>query len=111
MISVAGGQTTPQATGMIVWYFALPGKGDEVYQWKVHACDALEKLGLARGRVFHRQGDSDTRPDVIWQMEYPDEAAHQRNLRKRLESSEFPAVRDHMKTLIRKADLSIWQQN
>jgi hypothetical protein len=114
MISMAGGQTTPKATGTIVeqnGYFALPGKAEEVYQWRIHACDVLEKLGLPRGRVIRRQGDSDTLPDVLWQMEYPDEAAHQRNLKIRLESSEFTAVREHMKALIRKADLGIWQEN
>jgi hypothetical protein len=47
----------------------------------------------------------------MWQMEFPDDAARQRNLKVRLESSEFKAVRDHMKTLIRNAELGLWQQN
>jgi len=35
---------------------------------------------------------------VMWLVEYPDEAAHQRSLKTRLESPEFKAVRDEMKT-------------
>jgi len=50
---------------------------------------------------------------VIWlqPMEYPDEAGRQRSLKTRLESPEFKAVRDEMKTLISHADLGIWEQN
>jgi hypothetical protein len=111
---MAGGQTGTKVTGMIIEqtsYFALPGKADDVYQLRLHACDVLEKLGLPRGHVLRRQGKSDTLPDVMWQVEYPDEAAHQRNLKIRLESAEFSAVRDQMKTLISHGDLGIWEQN
>jgi hypothetical protein len=114
LVLMAGGQTPPRATGAIIeqtGYFALPGKAEEVYQWRIRACDVLEKLGLPRGHVLRRQGNSDTLPDVLWQMEYPDEAAHQRNLKIRLDSAEFTEVRNHMTTLIRHGELSIWQQN
>ena len=47
----------------------------------------------------------------MWLMEYPDEAAHQRSLKIRLDSPEFTAARDEMKTLICHADLGIWGQN
>jgi hypothetical protein len=114
MTLMAGGQAAPKATSTIieqVAYFALPGKAEEVYQWRIHACDVLEKIGLPRGHVLRRQGNSDTLADVMWQIEFPDEAARQRNLKISLESPEFAAVRDHMKTLISHAELGIWQQN
>jgi hypothetical protein len=114
MTLMAGGQMPPKATGTIIEqdaYYALPGKAEEVYQWRIHACDVLEKLGLPRGHVLRRLGNSDTLADVMWQIEFPDETARQRNLKIRLESSEFTAVRDHMKTLIRHAEVGTWQQN
>jgi hypothetical protein len=114
MALMVGGQTVPKATGTIIeqdQYFALPGKAEEVYQWRIRACDVLEKLGLPRGHVLRLLGNSDTLPDVMWQLEFPDDAARQQNLKVRLESSEFTAVRDHMKTLIRHAELGLWQQN
>jgi hypothetical protein len=114
MALMAGGQAAPKASGTVVEqnaYFALPGKADEVYQWRLHASDVLEKIGLPRGHVLRRQGSSDTLPDVIWQMEFPDDAARQRNLKIRLESPELAAVRDHMKTLISRSELSLWHQD
>ena len=65
---------------------------------RLHASDVLEKLGLPRGHVLRRQGNSDTLPDVMWLMGYPDEAGHQRSLKTRLEAPEFKAVRDAMKS-------------
>ncbi len=114
MTLMAGGQSPPKAANTIVEqtaYFALPGKAEDVYRLRLHACDVLEKLGLPRGHVLRRQGNSETLPDVMWLMEYPDEAAHQRNLKIRLESSEFTAIRDQMKTLISHGELGIWEQN
>jgi len=114
MTLMAGGQTDSKASTAVIeqaGYFALPGKADEGYQTRIQACDVLEKLGLPRGVVLRRQGNSDTLPDVMWQIEFPDEAARQRNLKIRLESPEFAAVRDRMKTLISRGELSVWQKN
>lgn len=111
---MAGGQTAPVPAGTIIEqdaYFALPGKAEEVYQLRLHACDVLERLGLPRGHVLRRLGNPDTRADVMWQLEFPDEAARQRNLKIRLDSSEFTAVREHMRTLISRAEVGTWQQN
>jgi hypothetical protein len=111
---MVGGQTAAQATGAIIEqteYFALPGKAEEVYRWRIHACDVREKIGLPRGRVLRREGNSETLADVMWQIEYPDDAARQRDLKIRAESSEFAAVRDHMNTLIRRFGRGFWQQN
>lgn len=105
------GQTSPKAPNAIIEqteYWALPGKADEVYLWRIHACDVRETLGLPRGRVLRRQGDSDTLPDVIWQIEYPNDAARDHDLKVR-EAPEFTAVRDHMNTLTRRFERSFWQ--
>ena len=113
MTLMAGGQSAPKAGSTIVEqtsYFALPGKAEDVYRVRLHACDVLEKLGLPRGRVLRRQGNSETLPDVMWLVEYPDEAAHQRSLKIRLESPEFKAVQDEMRTLISHGDLGVWEQ-
>ena len=39
-------------------YWALPGKAEEVFQWRIHASDVRERLGLPRGQVLRREGDS-----------------------------------------------------
>jgi hypothetical protein len=114
MALVAAGRTAPKTAATIVeqdGYFALPGKAEEVYRVRVQACDVLEKLGLPRGRVLRRMGKSETLPDVMWQMEFPDDAARQRNLKIRLESPEFAAVRDQMKVLISRGELGVWQKD
>ena len=63
MTLMAGGQSAPKAASTIVEetsYFALPGKAEDVYRVRLHACDVLEKLGLPRGHVLRRQGNSET---------------------------------------------------
>jgi hypothetical protein len=64
----AGGQSAPKAARTIVEqasYFALPGKAEDVYRVRLHASDVLEKLGLPRGHVPRRQGNSDTTPATL----------------------------------------------
>ncbi|MGA3235194.1 MAG: hypothetical protein ABSG03_02735 [Bryobacteraceae bacterium] len=97
--------------GSLMTLMAGGQSAEDVYRVRLHASDVLEKLGLPRGHVLRRQGNSDTLPDVMWLMEYPDEAGRQRSLKTRLESPEFKAVRDEMKTLISHADLGIWERN
>jgi hypothetical protein len=66
MTLMAGGQSAPKAARTIVEqasYFALPGKAEDVYRVRLHASDVLEKLGLPRGHVLGRQGNSETLPD------------------------------------------------
>jgi len=66
---------------------------------------------IARFAVAGSHGNSDTLPDGMWLMEYPEEAGRQRSLKTRLESPEYKAVRDEMKPLISHADLGVWEQN
>jgi len=65
MTLMAGRQSAPKAGSKIVEqtsYFALPGKVEDVYRVRLHASDVLEKLGLPRGRVLRRQGNSERLP-------------------------------------------------
>jgi hypothetical protein len=80
-------------------YYAKPGKEDEVYQWRVHACDVLEQLGLPRGQVF--RGSGGDQPDVIWQLELEPEAV-ERVLKRQAEViKQFEPIMEHMGTLVR----------
>jgi hypothetical protein len=105
---------TPQAGGRIVEqtrYWALPGRAEEVFSWRLHACDVRQKLGLPRGRVLRRQGNSEDLPDVLWEVEYPDQKARDRDLKARDDSAEFREVRKHMDTLTRRFERSFWGVN
>lgn len=99
-------------TGMIIvqnYYYAKPGKAEEVYSWRIHASDVREKLGLRRGRVLRRIGDSTKQPDVIWECEYPNGAIREAELKVLENNGEFNEVVKHMETLIAHFDRTSWQ--
>jgi hypothetical protein len=89
------------------YYYALPGKATDVYQWRLHASDVRAQLGLARGRVLRRVPDPKTDnltaalPDVIWECEYSSPEAREADVARLGKSGEFDAVEKHMETLIR----------
>ena len=95
-------------------YWALPGKADEVCQWRMHASDVREKLGLPRGRVLCRQGNSEVLPDVMWQIELPNDPGPLSTVAERNRdiitspAPEFREVIRHMATLTRRFELSTW---
>ena len=99
-----------QARAFIVQnsYWALPGKAEEVFQWRIHASDVREQLGLPRGQVLRRQGNSETLPDVIWQVEYQNEAERLADT-KATSVPEFQEVQKHMTTLISRFERSVWR--
>jgi hypothetical protein len=89
-------------------YYALPGKADEVYGWRVHASEVRAQLGLAVGRVLRRTpssgadaADSEL-PDVVWECEYLNAKAREVDLARLDASREFDPVEAHMQTLIRR---------
>jgi hypothetical protein len=87
------------------YYYALPGKATEVYQWRLHASEVRAKLGLPRGRVLRRLPDPETDkqgppPDVIWECEYSSLKARDADVARLDKSTEFAAVEKHMDTLI-----------
>jgi hypothetical protein len=101
-----------QKPGFIVQnnYWALPGKAEEVYRWRMHASDVRATLGLPRGRVLRRQGNSEAVPDVIWQMEYLNEA-ERTNDDTVSRAAEFQEVINHMRALIRRFETNVWLLN
>jgi hypothetical protein len=94
---------------MQVFYYAKPGKADEVLSHRQHASDVLEKLNLPRGRVMRRAGSSDELPDVMWECEFANAAARDQFLKAATASPEFEEVRKHMATLIRSAERRDWE--
>lgn len=80
-------------------YFAKPGLADKVYEHRMHAGEVRKKIGLPVGRVFRRVGGTGELPDVIWQLEYTDQEALNRDLDARAQSREFDGVRVTMNTL------------
>jgi hypothetical protein len=89
-------------------YWALPDKAEEVFRWRIHACDVRERLGLPRGQVLRRQGNSEFLPDVIWQMEYQSEADRLAE-NKVSNDPELQEVVKHMTTLTRRFERSVWR--
>lgn len=80
-------------------YYAKPGREEEVYQWRIHASDVLEQLGLPRGQVF--RGSGGDQPDAVWQLEL-EPAAYERVIKRQAEVMEqFEPVMEHMGTLVR----------
>jgi len=87
------------------YYFALPGKANDVYELRLHASDVRASLGLPRGRVLRRTGDpgsSTDLPDVICECEYPSIAARERDVAALGRSQQFELVEKRMDTLLQK---------
>lgn len=106
------GEPQTLSTGKIIvqnYYYAKPGKAEEVYRWRIHASEVREKLGLRRGRVLRRTGPSGQLPDVIWECEYPDMASREAEVKILDSNSEFDYVLKHMDTLIDRFDRGIWK--
>ena len=108
--ALAGTPATDAAGPIVVqnFYYALPGKADEVYRWRLHASEVRAQLGLAVGRVLRRTPASgadveDTElPDVVRECEYPNAKARAADLARLDASREFDSVEAHMQTLIRR---------
>jgi hypothetical protein len=80
-----------------------------VYQQRIHASEVRQKIGLPPGQVFRRVGGTGDLPDVIWQLEYPNADAMERDLDARAQSREFEEVRAKMNTLIGKFSRGFYQ--
>ena len=85
-------------------YHPLPGKSADVLMQRQLACDLREKLGPQRGRVLTRVRGDGERAEVVWEWDYPDAAAYDRDMETQNASEEFMAVRRHMRTLIERMD-------
>jgi len=80
-------------------YYAKPGMADEVYRWRVHASDLLERFGIPRGVIY--RGSGGDQPDVIWQLELEPVAAALAVKRQEQRAKEFEPVMKQMGTLVR----------
>src|SRR5450432_965964 len=82
------------------YYYAKPGRADEVYRWRLHASDVRVNLGFARGRVLRgidsidQEGDAKERPDVIWECDYASMADRERESKALGTSDEFKKVQE-----------------
>ncbi|MFL6603559.1 MAG: hypothetical protein ACJ8R9_19840 [Steroidobacteraceae bacterium] len=85
------------------YYYALPGKSQEVYELRLHASEVRASLGLPRGRVLRRMQDAtkSTLPDVIWECEYPTTAAREDDVAALGHSQEFSHIEKKMDSLLR----------
>lgn len=82
------------------FYYAKPGKADEVYRWRLHASDVRARLGYPRGRVLRRVGKHSGLADVIWECDYPSREVRARDYAAINAEPEFQAVERHMETLL-----------
>src|ERR1700687_340305 len=78
-------QQTPEFRPIVVQmsYYAKPGKEAEVLEWRVHACEVLQKLGTLHGRVFRyvqgpRASSNTDHADVIWEGEFTEQESFDR---------------------------------
>ena len=90
-------------------YHPLPGKSADVLRQRQVACDLREKLGLPRGRVLTRVRGDDERAEVLWEWDYLDAAAYDRDMSTQNASEEFMAVRRQMRTLIQRMDRVLFE--
>jgi hypothetical protein len=90
-------------------YYAKPGIANKVFEHRILANQVRVKIGLPQGRVWRRVGGEGDLPDVLWQVEYPDQGAMKRDLEARAKSVEFGYVRSTMNTLIDKFSRGFYQ--
>jgi hypothetical protein len=88
------------------YYYALPGKSEEVYELRLHASAVRASLGLARGRVLRRTADPTAKapsaplPDVIWECEYASASARESDVAALGRSEEFQQIEKRMDSLL-----------
>jgi hypothetical protein len=89
-------------------YFPKAGKEKEVYEWRLHASEVRDKLGLPKGRVLRRISEGNG-SYVIWQCEYSSIEERQKDVEKLDQSEEFKKVQEHMSTLLDKFERTVWE--
>lgn len=90
-------------------YWAKEGKIQEVYAHRLYASEVRKKLGLPVGQVLLRVSEDNNSPHVIWQCEYPSEAARKEDIQQLDASGEFEPVMEKMGTLIDKFQRVIYE--
>jgi len=91
-------------------YFAKAGKEKEVYEWRLHASEVREKLGLPKGRILRRISDG-SGSYIIWQCDYSSMEERKKDVDLLDRSEEFKKVQEHMNTLLDKFERTVWEVN
>ncbi|HSF19276.1 MAG TPA: hypothetical protein VLK65_27370 [Vicinamibacteria bacterium] len=90
-------------------YYAKQGSEEDVLETRLEASRVRGRLGLPRGRVLRRIQGPDSLPEVIWECEFEDVSAHDRDMDARAASHDFEAVRTRMGTLLERFERSLWE--
>lgn len=91
------------------YYYARPGNAAAVLRQRLSASDVRVRIGLPRGHVLRRIAGADNLPDVIWEFEFGDLAAHHADMAVRAASPEFEAIRQGMRQLYRRFERPLYQ--
>jgi hypothetical protein len=89
-------------------YFPRLGLEEEVYQTRLRASAVRARLGLVVGRVLRRADGPEGGPYVIWEAEYPDLLARERDVEALSGNADFDAVAEHMGTLLERFERTLW---
>jgi len=90
-------------------YYAQPGQTDAVLRQRHYACDVRQSIGIPRGTVMSRVSGAADLPDVMWEQDFDDVAAHERDMAARAASAEFERVRAGMRQLIRRFERPLFE--
>jgi hypothetical protein len=91
------------------YYYARPGNAAAVLRQRLSASDVRVRIGLPRGHVLRRIAGAEDLPDVIWELEFGDLAAHHADMAVRAASPEFEAIRQGMRRLYRRFERPLYQ--
>lgn len=101
-----------KAAGVIIshnYYYACPGHAAAVLRQRLSASDVREAIGLPRGHALRRIAGADDLPDVIWELEFNNLAAHHTDMAARAASPAFEAIRQGMRRLYRRFERPLYQ--
>lgn len=91
------------------YYYARPGHAAAVLRQRLSASEVRVKIGLPRGHALRRIAGAGDLPDVIWELEFGDLAAHHADMAVRAASPEFEAIRQGMRRLYRRFERPLYQ--
>jgi hypothetical protein len=90
-------------------YYAKPGMENEVLKTRQNASNIRASIGLPRGRILRRINEAEELPDVLWECEFPDIAAHDRDMAARADSDAFEDVRSRMRSVASRFERTLWR--
>ena len=89
-------------------YFARPGQAAAALETRRRASRVRIAEGLPGGRILVRaEGDDGSAPDVVWQCDFADAAAHRADLAARAASAAFEAIRAEMRSHIERFERQV----